>query len=259
MGHHMNHTSGLTPTRYGRQVTTQHRDTRSLHRQIAATIREQIMSGALAPGVTLPSTQELCTRFGAANTTIQNALVTLKKEGWLSSRIGKAVWVRDHQPVRVQVGVPHEQKPGGVSYRILDVGETGAPVDVARAFGVAVGTPVMLRYRMELRDGEPSGLSWSYYPMDLAVGTVLSQRARVKGGAPQVLAEMGFPEVRFSDRVTARMPTALEVEALQLPAEVPVLRQFLVTYSVGERPVEVSVIVFGAHVHELWFPHVPAG
>lgn len=255
----MTHTPGLPPHGYGRSVRTPVGDTRSLHRQTAARLREQIMSGELPPGSTLPSTSELCKRFGVANTTIQNAITVLKQEGWLRSQVGKAVWVRDYTPVRVQVGVPYIAKPGGVSYEVLDVKEIPAPKDVAAVFEVTERTLVMLRYRLELRDGAPFGLSWSYYPMSLAAGTALAGRKRVPGGAPRLLADLGFPELYYSTRVTSRMPTTTEVVALALPAEVPVLRQFLVAYAAGGRPVEVSVIVIGGHVHELWFPRIPAG
>jgi len=47
------------------------------------------------------------------------------------------------------------------------------------------------------------------------------------------------------------MPTTEEVELLDLPVNVPVIRQFRVIRSAAGRPVEASVLVKGGHVYEL--------
>ncbi|MGN9788821.1 GntR family transcriptional regulator [Nonomuraea sp. ZG12] len=51
--------------------------------QIAARIREQIVSGEFAPGVVLPSEAELCRRFGVARNTVRRGLALLEDEGLL--------------------------------------------------------------------------------------------------------------------------------------------------------------------------------
>ncbi|WP_375782477.1 hypothetical protein [Streptosporangium becharense] len=48
-----------------------------------------------------------------------------------------------------------------------------------------------------------------------------------------------------------RQPTTHEVEELDLPIEVPVMRQFRVIYSNNQRPVEVSILIKGGHIYEL--------
>src|SRR5262249_22521731 len=47
------------------------------------------------PGTQLPSTPELAEFFGVARMTVQNAVRTLKEEGWVDSRVGSGVYVRD--------------------------------------------------------------------------------------------------------------------------------------------------------------------
>jgi len=56
-------------------------DRRSLHERIAADLRDDIMSGDLPPGASLPSTARLKARFEASNATVQKALQLLKDEG----------------------------------------------------------------------------------------------------------------------------------------------------------------------------------
>jgi GntR family transcriptional regulator len=229
------------------------RDSRPLHQQVAASIRAQIMAGDLAPGVQLPSTAQLVERYTASNPTIQKALAQLKDEGFLHSHPGKGVYVRDRQPFVVEAGNYFAPSPRGYAYQLLDVAEIEPPVDVAAALNLPNHGRAVLRHRLLLHDEEPVELSWSYYPVELAVGTPLAGRGKIRGGAPQVLADLGYPQREFTDRLSVREPTTGELEALDLPADVPVIRQFRVIYSDDKRPVEVSVLIKGGHLYELLY------
>lgn len=230
-------------------------DNRPRHRRIAADLRARVMSGEFAPGAQLPSTAQLTEHYGAPNATIQAALKDLKGEGFVFGERGRGVYVRDRVPMVVRVGVYFEPSPDGYSYRVLDVVEEAQPpADVATVLGPG---PAVLRTRLMLYAGHPVELSWTYYPADIAAGTELTRRAKIRGGAPRVLADLGYRERRFVDRVSARLPTTEELEALDMPDDVPVIRQFRVVYSDHDRPVEVSIGIKGAHLHEIEY-HEPA-
>jgi GntR family transcriptional regulator len=96
-------------------------------------------------------------------------------------------------------------------------------------------------------------LSWSYYPTEIAARSPLAARTKISGGAPQALATLGYPQRDFIDRLSARAPTTEELETLELPDDVPVIRQFRIIYSDERRPVEASVLVKGAHFYELLY------
>jgi GntR family transcriptional regulator len=226
-------------------------DSRPRHEQIAAVIRAQIMAGDLPPGTQLPSTPNLVAQYSAANATIQSALAALKEEGFLYSQVGKGVYVRDRRPLVIDVAAYFAPSQGGYSYQLLDVTEVESPPEVAEALALAAGDAVILRHRLLLHDGEPVELAWSYYPASIVRDTELSRRKKIAGGAPRALADLGYPQHDFLDRLSVRMPTTEEVELLELPGNVPVIRQLRVVRSVGDRPVEVSVLVKGGHLHEL--------
>ncbi|NUW45505.1 GntR family transcriptional regulator [Nonomuraea rhodomycinica] len=226
-------------------------DDRPKHIQIAADLRAQIMAGTLAPGEAIPSTRALQQRYGASGTAIANAVGILKAEGWVLGQQGKAVTVRDAQMVVVSESAYFEPSPGGYSYKLLGVEEGEPPKDVARALSLESGEGAVLRQRLTLRAGVPVEVCWSYYPLSIAAGTPLINRTKIRGGAPAVLAQAGFPERRLVDRVSSRMPTPEEVEHLDIPDGVSVLRQFRVIYSDSGRPVEVSIIVKPGHLYEL--------
>jgi GntR family transcriptional regulator len=230
----------------------QRSDDRPRHEQIAAKLREQILSGEFSPGEALPSTPNLVERYGAANPTIQKAIRALKEEGFLTSQPGKGVYVRNRQPFVVKVAAYFAPSPGGYSYQNLEVAELRPPGEVAEALNLPPEGTAALRRRITRYRGEPVELVWSYYPMDIAAGTPLAAPGKISGGAPAALANLGYPERHFTDRVSVRMPTTEEVELLDLP-NVPVIRQFRVIYSDNERPVEATVMVKGGHLHELLY------
>ncbi|TYK50442.1 GntR family transcriptional regulator [Actinomadura decatromicini] len=231
---------------------TRRADDRPPYEQMAAELRARIMAGDLLPGTQLPSTALLVTEFGVSNTTVQKALAVLKAEGYLMSRQGKGVYVRDRQPFRVEVGAYFSPSPGGYSYELLHVGEVPAPNEVAGALNLDAGGPVLLRRRLLRHGGRPVEVEWSYYPLELASGTALAGSKRIPGGAHRVLAALGYELQHFVDAVSARMPTSDEIDLLALP-DVPVIRQFRVAFSHDDRPVEVSVLVKGSHLYELTY------
>lgn len=248
------------------------RDPRPRSQQIAAELRADIMSGDLAAGAKLPSTAELMATYDTFGATIQNALGILKSEGYLEGRPGKGVYVRPSQQQTItpaDYGTPSapgqpyawitaaaERGERGAS-RLLNVGEIPAPVQVARAFSVEAGEPVVRREQLLTLDGEPVELVHTFYPADLARGTALAAKRLIKGGSPAVLAELGVEPASFEDVISTRPPTSEEFLALELPTEVPVLRTFRVAVALSGRPVECQVMVKAGHRHEVRY-HWPS-
>ncbi|RAO26446.1 hypothetical protein PSN13_06474 [Micromonospora saelicesensis] len=242
------------------------RDTRPRSHQIAAELRADIMSGDLAPGAKLPSTAELMSAYGTHGATIQNALGILKAEGYLEGQPGRGVYVRPSQQQTITPadyatpsapGQPYawitaaaERGQRG-AYRLLDVAEVPAPVQVATAFSIDPGEPVVRRAQIGTIDGEPVELVHTYYPTDLARGTALAVKRLIKGGSPAVLAELGLEPVFSDDTISTRPPTSEEFVALELPTEVPILRTFRVAVAASGRPVECQVMVKAGHRHEV--------
>src|SRR5258708_23017608 len=70
-------------------------DKRQPNVQIAASIRAAILTGELEPGSQLPSGHELARFFGVSRMTVQTAVRTLRDEGFVRSRTGSGVYVRD--------------------------------------------------------------------------------------------------------------------------------------------------------------------
>jgi 5'-deoxynucleotidase YfbR-like HD superfamily hydrolase/biotin operon repressor len=82
-------------------------DKRKPNVQIAASIRAAILTGELAAGSQLPTGAELAKFFGASRVTVQTALRTLRDEGYVRSRAGSGVYVRDQASMPTPDDVDH--------------------------------------------------------------------------------------------------------------------------------------------------------
>jgi len=225
-------------------------DERSQQQKIAADLRSKIMSGELVPGQRIPSTAELAARYGSSPGTANKATKLLQGEGFVYSHSGKGVFVRERHPFIVRTAAYFDPAQRNVTYKLLDVLEVDAPREIAAALGEE---RAVVRRRLMLREEEPVEFSESYYPLSIVAGSALTRRSKIRGGAPAVLAELGYPQRTFIDRVSIRPPTTEEAEMLELPEGIPVFRQFRVVYSEDERPVEVSVLIKGGHLYELMY------
>ncbi|MBL1114665.1 GntR family transcriptional regulator [Streptomyces sp. 110] len=249
-------------------------DQRSLHERIAADLRDEIMSGDLPPGAKLPSTAQLKERFTASNATVQKALQLLKDEGLAVGRAGAAVTVREHRQRTMRPASYMAPAAPGEPYRwiseaaaghqargssqLLDVTEIRPPADVAEALRLPEDGMALLRAQVLLLDDEPVELVKSYYPLELARGTAMMDRRKIKGGTPALLAELGYPPRLSVDKVSARVPTQEQYTVLGLPGNLPVLRTLRVVYSDGERPIEATVMTKAGHLYELQYEFTPS-
>lgn len=229
------------------------RDKRDRYIQIAAEMRANIMANELPAGSQLPSTHWLIKAYNTSSATITRTIALLKAEGLLSSVIGKGVYVREHQPFVIRASTYFTPSPGGWSYDLIRVAEEVPPRETREALGLLEDETAILRHRLTRFNDEPVDLSWLYYPLSIVEGSPITQSHKIKGGVPRVLAELGYPQRRFTERVSARMPTSEEMHWLDLPGEVPVIRQLSTVHSDNDVVVEAGILIKGANRFELEF------
>jgi DNA-binding GntR family transcriptional regulator len=136
--------------------------------------------------------------------------------------------------------------------RILFAGETTAPAEVAAAFGLTGGHPVILRQRLILLDGIPVEIASSYWPLSVAAGTALAAAGKVKGGAPTLLAELGYEPRDVVENVSTRPATPHELESLAMAdASEWILTLRRTIKDDSDRPYEVFVSVAPGRIGQL--------
>lgn len=236
--------------------------------QIAAYLRDGILNGDFPPGEKLPSSRKLTDMFGAAAQTIRNAVNTLEKEGLAYTRQGAGVFARQHRQRTMNPASYKNPPSDGGKYQwiaaaeqkgmtgrseLLGVEEVVPPAAVREAFSLGDEGTALLRQQVLYLDDQPCELVEVYFPLDLARGTPIAENRKIKGGAGRVLQEAGLPPLRCVDKVAARWPTPEQARALQMPTKLPVLRQFRVTYSVDDRPIQAEIMAKAGHLYELQY------
>jgi GntR family transcriptional regulator len=240
------------------------------YQQIVDELRAEILGGQRPPGSRMPSENELAARYHTSRPTVRRALALLKADGLLVTRQGSGAFVRPRSHVRLLVtganyrkhralGLPgfnaqaleQGQRP---EQRIRSVATVDAPAGIAIRLDVEEGSPVVLRRRVFLLEGEPVALCDSYYPAEMARGTVIEQPGRIRGGAYAAIEDLDGPIrrqiARSVDELVARMPTPGETAGLSLPPGVPVVQVLRTVYDSEDRPVEVQDSVVAADRHE---------
>lgn len=247
-------------------------DDRPPYRQIADHLRAAIDRGELAAGDKLPSEAELMRHYDVARMTVRQAIQELRTEGRVVAEQGRGVFVRMPPPVRRlasdrfarrhrdagQAAFLAEARQAGVTAQVdqIEVGTATPPAEVRARLGLDEGADVVVRSRRYLADGAPIETAVSYVPADLAAGTRIADQDTGPGGIYARLEDAGHELARFTEEVSARMPTTEERRRLRLTPGIPVLRVLRTAYDVDGRPVEVcdTVKAAPAYVLEYEFP-----
>jgi GntR family transcriptional regulator len=219
------------------------------HRQIADTIRGRIRQGEWAPGERLPSIPAIAHLFGVAKQTVQRAVDQLRIEGVLITKPGSGTYVRGtrrrlNRLSRGRYGALrgyHSDLAARYRQYLTEVGRSPAPPEVADAYGVADGTPLVVRRHLVRAQDAPVEVGASWFLVADAGGTSLEQERGFGRPLYQEVEDVtGRRYTTATDQIAARQPTRGEAELLAIRPDTPVLHLLHVAYDERRRPIEVS-------------------
>lgn len=226
--------------------------------RVADDLREQIKTGALAPGVKLKPQRLLAEEYGVSDILIRRALEILRNEGLVESRQGSGTVVRERPPARRlsmdrylvdagpqdtprtsfthDAGITWSQYRLDKAFRWIEADER-----LAGLFGVDAGVRVLERRFVFYAAGEPSQMSRSCLLAADVEGTPVGDPKNEPwpGGNTGQLRSLGIEVDRVDEETATRMPTPDEAERLGIGTGVPVFAITRRTYSRG-RVVEVA-------------------
>ncbi|MFD5699545.1 GntR family transcriptional regulator [Streptomyces lasiicapitis] len=229
----------------------------ALYQQVAAAIREAILSGEFEPDALLPSEAQLMARYEVSRPTVRNAIAALRAEGLIDVRHGKGSFVRsDAQPsltIARRVGRTREGR--FVTHNGTEWDEVEEP-NVYRSRTTKATAPLL-----EL--GEEEALfGCDRLLIDRATGTRTMHRtlipfataenvpglAEAPGTPPAMiytlLAKAGH-KLWWAETVQARMPLPDERTVLHLPDATPIMHLTRVTHGTDDRPLFLEEQRFG--------------
>jgi len=222
------------------------------YQQIAATLRAQIESGALAPGDPLPSEAEMLELFDVSRITIRNAIKLLRAAGLITTEQGRPTRVRpnfgglDAQPFAFDPAI--RRTDDGASFITWDSQDWSsiepdshyrATVGQhARALNLAAAEPVFILERhLQQQRGGVQATHRLFIPFATAARhELLSQNPfRSPGETYRTLVE-GGERLHWSDSTAALMPAPDDAATLAIPDGVPLFLHTRITYGNGDRP-----------------------
>lgn len=240
---------------------------RAVFRQIADQLRAAIEDGQLGEGDQLPSEARLMEQYDVARMTVRNALQVLQAEGLVVSEHGRGVFVRAHPPVRRLASdrfARRHRKEGKAAFIVesdqvgakpdvdmIEVTEAMPPREVAALLRLRDDALVVVRSRRYSLNGKPVETATSYIPADIARGTPITDPNPGPGGIYGRIEELGHTLERFTEEVSARMPTPEEVRLLRLAPGSPVFRLVRTAYDLEGRAVEVCDTIMAADAYVL--------
>ncbi|MFG2529230.1 GntR family transcriptional regulator [Streptomyces sp. NPDC048516] len=251
------------------------------YERITDQLRQAVRTGRWKPGDRLPPVAELAGEFGWSVPAVQDALRILRDEGLVEKQDGRGTVVRRPRTVAVRTNLRHqweksrarepleERARTGATER--DTGlhvddlvfhasyrETEADEDLARAFDLPEGTPLLeRRYRTRYAaESAPFSLMTSYLVRDMiAKNPDLLDEAKEPwpGGSQAQLYTLGIELGRIEERVTARPPAPEEAAELELPPGTSVLVLRKTSVDVNDRIVSVSDVILPGDRTEMLF------
>ncbi|MFC5820553.1 GntR family transcriptional regulator [Nonomuraea harbinensis] len=225
--------------------------------QLIAELERRIDSGEYPPGSMLPSEHQLMAEFGMARPTVVKALGVLRDQGWIVTHQGKGRFVRGRPaiPTGQQVRTGRElleRKEVQVSSRLLTAEEVQAPNRIAAYLNLKPKSAVVLRRSLVEHDGEPTEISSTWLPVEVASGTPLTEPEELKQGVRRyVESAAGTSLDHIIEHVTARNPTKEESSLLDVKPSAALLTVYAVACDATGRPWVVVESVLPGDRHEL--------
>jgi GntR family transcriptional regulator len=226
-----------------------------LYQQIKALITKSLQAGEWKPGEAIPSEMDLAARFKVSQGTVRKAIDELAAENLLVRRQGKGTFVATHAEEQIQYRflrlVPDDdRRPGGVERRVLECRRLRAPADIVRALDLRSGDTAVQIRRLLVFAGKPVVLDDIWLPGSAFKGLTAERLAEYRGPLYGLFeTEFGVRMIRAEEKIRAVAADAVSAPLLELPPGTPLLSVERLSYTYGDKPVEVRRGLYNTEAH----------
>jgi GntR family transcriptional regulator len=216
-----------------------------LYRQIKTLITDRLHAGEWRPGDVMPSEHELAERFKVSQGTVRKAIDELAAENLVVRRQGKGTFVATHaedegQQFRFLRLTADDGSAGGAQRRFIGCERVRAPTEIARPLGLKSGDAVVHVRRLLSFRGAPVVLDDIWLPGRAFKGLTAERLSTYRGPMYGLFeAEFGVHMVRADEKIRAVAADAAAADLLELPPGAPLLSVERLSFTYGDRPVEV--------------------
>jgi len=215
-----------------------------LYRQIRELLLARLDAGEWKPGAMIPSEIELAARFQVSQGTVRKAIDELAAENLLVRRQGKGTYVATHHEPRAQFRflrlTPDHGDAEPAQSRFLECRRSRPPADVAALLDMAAADGAIHIRRLLSMSGRAVVLDDIWLPAALFGGLTAERLAAYHGPLYGLFeSEFGTRMIRADERLRAVAAQEPAASLLEVAAGAPLLLVERVSFTYGERPVEV--------------------
>ena len=215
-----------------------------LYRQIKALILQSLQRAEWRPGEAIPSELELAAHYKVSQGTVRKAIDELSAEHLLVRRQGKGTFVATHSEARAQFRflrlMPLEGEQEYPPSRLLECRRARASAEIARELQMKAGDSLVFLRRVLIFKGEPTVIDEISLPGSIFKGLSAAKFNEYKGSMYNLFeTEFGTRMLRAEERISALAADAETGKLLEVSVGTPLLCVDRVSYTYGDKPVEV--------------------
>jgi len=223
---------------------TVERGARPLHVAIAEQLAAAIAAGTLPPGTRLPPERELAESLGVSRMTVRQALGDLERDGLLRRVVGRAggTFVRHPEQAASAPGTPSlaaelRRQGGATAVESISAAIEPAGKRTAAALDITRSDPVVVITRLRLASGKPLAVERSSLPARLFPDL---EDMDLGGSLADLMGGVGLRPVRSVERLELTMARPVDVRALGVRRDGPLLLLERIRYAADGTPVEFA-------------------
>jgi GntR family transcriptional regulator len=216
-----------------------------LYLQVKRLLVDALERGEWLPGAAIPSEFDLAARFGVSQGTMRKAIDALAADHLVVRRQGRGTYVATHTEerashfrfLRIRCSDGGDEYPAS---RLLDVRRAKATAEAARGLELRTGDPVIVLRRVLEYSGEPTVLDEMTLPAARFRGLTRARYEAYRGSMYGFFeTEFGVRMLKAREKLRAIAADASSAAILGVPEGAPLLAVDRITFTFGDRPVEV--------------------
>jgi GntR family transcriptional regulator len=225
-----------------------------LYQQIKALITQSLQAGEWKPGELIPSEVELATRFKVSQGTVRKAIDELAAGNLVVRRQGKGTFVATHHEARAQFRflrlTPDIGEAHSAENKILEVKRLRAPAEIARLLDLKSGDSVIFIKRVQSFESQPTIVEELWLPGAIFKGLTAERLVEYKGPMYGLFeTEFGTRMIRATEKIRAVSADEGAAELLKIAVHAPLLSVERVSYTYGDKAVEVRRGLYSTEHH----------
>ncbi len=223
-----------------------------LYRQVKDLLLQRLIDGVWAPGMVLPSEQQLAEEFGVSQGTVRKALDEMTADNILTRRQGRGTFVSQHSPDRSLFHffyiVSKDGKREIPESKVIRVQKVAANSQEIKHLNLDKGDKVVRIKRVRYLHQQPVIVE------TISLALKLFGDIGKEGELPNTLyslyeSEYGVKVMKAVERVRAVSLSEDDAELLQMPPQSPVLEIDRIAVAINGQPVERRISYVNTENH----------